>query len=396
MILYPRFAAILPVILLAILPGVVPVSHAAGFAIKIETSRGEFIDGTWAGVTEAVVRVNDGTSTREIPLDQVVALRPATAMHASAGPKINVTLTDGTSIFAQDLAMDAASVKIEPLRQAPINLPIKQIRSIRFRLGGPVTDPQWLGLVEQESRTDLMVIRRSNDQLDPIEGIVVGLSREKLQFELDGDKLDAPLERLEGILFRTSDAPKMAAKVQVADIYGSTFLAARLEPSDKSDSVEIMLPGNLKHVINLNQIQSITWSSGRIMLAGQSAASLEMTPYLATGLPSALIKGWFGPIADGEDLIAAAGGKIEYRVEDGFQTFAGSVQRDEAVAVGGTVLIRVLVDGELKWEQSLSDLKAKGFRIPIGGALRLRLEVSAGKDGDVGDQVRFLKPRLLK
>jgi hypothetical protein len=359
-------------------------------------SSGQFVKGTWEGTTGSVIRMDDGSTIREIPVDQVVALRPLKEVDASSGPPMTVTLTDGSSIRAQDLGMDETSIRIEPRRQAPVNVPIRQVRSIRFRLGSATTDPQWLGLVERNSRRDLMVIRRGNEQLDPIEGVVVGLDLEKLQFELDGEKIDAPLDRLEGVLFRSGDSPRSETSVKVADIYGSTFLAARLEPNESSEVVEIILPGQNRHSIPVQQIQSITWASGQVLLASETAASSAMKPYLSSKLPAELIKSWFGPIADGEDLVASAGGGVEYRVEEGFQTLAGSVGRDEAVARGGTVLIRILVDDQLKWEQTLADSAAKGFRIPVTGARRVRLEVLAGKDGDVGDQVRFLKPRLLK
>ena len=394
--LYDRTRMTLLPWLTAFLSGVLLVSQVGAVGFRVETGSGQFIEGTWAGTTGSVIRIDDGSTIREIPVDQVVALRPVSEVDSSSGPPMNVTLTDGTSICAQELGMDETSIRIEPRRQKPVNIPIRQIRSIRFRLGGAATDPQWLGLVEQESRSDLMVIRRGNEQLDPIEGVVVGLNREKLQFELDGEKIEAPLDRLEGVLFRSGDSPNSESKVKVADMYGSTFLAARLEPNDSSDVVEVMLPGQGKHSIPIQQIQFITWTSGRVLLAADTAAASEMKPYLSTKLPAGLLKAWFGPIADGEDLIASAGGGIEYRVEEGFQTLAGSVGRDEAVAGGGTVLIRILVDDQLKWEQSLVDSTAKGFRIPVIGARRVRLEVLAGKDGDVGDQVRFLIPRLLK
>jgi hypothetical protein len=372
------------------------VSQASGVAVRIETSSGEVLTGQWGGVTDTFVRLEDSTAAREIPLDQIVALRPEPPLDASTGPPMHVTLIDGSSVYAEDIGIDDTRIKIEPRRQSSFTLPIPQIRSIRFRRGGPTTDPQWLGLVEKVSRTDMMVIRRGNEQLDPIGGVVVGLNRETLEFELDGDKITAPLERLEGVLFRSADSDAPVAKVKVDDIYGSTYLTARLEPSDSSDSVEIRLAGQVKHSIPMAQVKAITWASGRVMLAAEPPASSELATFLPASLPPGLAKAWFGPIGDGEDIIATAGGKIDYRVADGFETLAGSVGRDGPVVAGGVVKIRVLVDDQVKWEQTLSDSMAKGFRIPVVGARRVRLEVLAGDDGDVGDQVRFSKPRLLK
>lgn len=384
----------------AILIGCVSVMASAAVcraaSVNIEMSSGEVVGGRWAGVAGAKVLLSDGATTRELPVDQIVALRPASPSQTTAFPPINAVLVDGTSIYAQAINMDDEFVTVEPRRQAKINVPITHVRSIRFRSGGPTTDPQWLGLTEKESRTDLMVIRRGNDQLDAIEGVIVGLDQQHLFFELDGDRIEAPLERLEGVLFRTTESATGNAPVKVTDIYGSTFLAARIEAGGASDSVEILLPGQVRHAIPIDQIKQITWASGRIMLSDQTPASMSVKLYLESKLPTDLVNDWFGPAADGVDLVAVATSSVEFRVEPGFQTLSGSVGRDSLVAAGGTVVIRVAVDDELKWEQSLVDSDPKGFQIPIGGARRVRLEVLAGDDGDVGDQVRFFKPRLLK
>ncbi|QDV46192.1 NPCBM/NEW2 domain protein [Stieleria neptunia] len=371
-------------------------SRVQATEVRIELSSGEVVGGRWAGSTGSSVRLEDGSSLREFPVDQVVALTLAASQESSTGPTINVSLTNGSSIFAQDVSMDDTTVIIEPRRQSEIRVPIDQVRSIRFRLGAPATDPQWFGLEDKELRSDLMVIRRGNDQLDPIEGVVVGLDPQNLLFELDGDPIEAPRDRLEGVLLRSAAASNARAAVKISDIYGSTFLTARLEQSDATDAIEILLPGQVRHRIALDQIERITWSSGRVMLARETPASTRMSPLLQTKLPTNLVTDWFGPAAEGEDLVMVAGGNAEYRVEPGFQTLAGSVGRDTLVSAGGTVTVRVVVDGEVQWEQSLTDSNTKGFRVPVAGANRIRLETLAGGDGDVGDQVRFLKPRLMK
>ncbi|MCA9135797.1 MAG: NPCBM/NEW2 domain-containing protein [Planctomycetales bacterium] len=365
-------------------------------AVTIETTAGEIVDGRWLGTDGSVVVLSVGSMTKEFTVQQLASLRLAKPADSVTGPSMEVVLGDGTSIVAEGVSMDETVVQIEPRRQAMIRMPIQQVRSIRFRPGTPATDPQWLGLAEKETRSDMMVIRRGNDQLDPFEGAVVGLDAKNLIFSLDGDKIEAPRDRLEGVLFRNPPSSQRTAKVKVVDIYGSTFLADRLEASDQTDSIDIMLPGQVRHRVAIDQIRIVTWASGRVMLASEVAADSEMSPYLKTKLPATLIKDWFGPVSEGEDLIATAGGRIEYRVEKGFQTLAGSVCRDQRVAGGGSVVVRLSADGEMKWEQTLDDSNAKGFRIPIGGASRVRLEVFATDDGDVGDQVRFLKPRLLK
>ncbi|QEF97531.1 NPCBM/NEW2 domain protein [Stieleria maiorica] len=395
----PWFSAIPFVAVLGCVSFAVPFSATCRAAVvQIELTSGETVRGRYAGVagTSVQLQVDGESSHRMLAVDQIVSLQVADARESSAGPATNVTLIDGTSIFARDVTADDSAVTLQPQRQAELRLPIGQVQSIRFRPGGPATDPQWLGLVDKPSRSDRMVIRRGNDQLDPIEGVVVGLDAEQLRFELDGDPIEAPRDRLEGVFFRTATDPAASSAVKITTIDGSIFLASRLEPSEATDAVEIVLPGQVRHPIPLERIKRITWASGRILLAQASAASTRMSPYLATNLPADLTSDWFGPAAQGEDLVMVAGGAAEYRVEPGFQTLAGSVGRDKLVTAGGTVIIRLVVDDVVQWEQALAESESKGFRIPVAGARRVRLEALAGDDGDVGDLIRFFKPRLMK
>ncbi|KAA5540234.1 hypothetical protein FYK55_21625 [Roseiconus nitratireducens] len=378
------------------LAGVSVGTLALAIPVQLETASGEQVEGDWAGTTESAVRIQSGSETREIPFDQMVAMRPKSAPDGRIGPTIHVDLVTGTTIAADDVSLTDTKLQIEPRDQAALEVPLDQAGSIRFRAASPATDPQWLGLTEGENRQDLMVIRRGGDQLDPIQGVVLGLNSKTLQFELDGDELEAPLERLEGVVFRTAPREPNATPVKVSDIFGSTWMASQLEPSGDEDSVLVRLPGNVKHSIPLQQIRSIAWTSGRILLADQPPAQRGIELFIRTSIPANLVSEWFGPHAEGQDLIGSAGGSIEFRVESGFETFAGSVQRDSAVARGGSVAVRILVDGDVRWEQTIKDDAPMGFRVDIAGARRVGLKVLPAGDGDVGDQIRFLKPRFLK
>lgn len=362
--------------------------------VEIETVSGEKVSGEWQAATEDAIRVKTDDGDQEIPIDKLVAMRPAEAPEPGTPPTNLVSIVTGSQIRVQGFSLKDGKFLLEPRRQSAIQLPVQQIRSVRFRLGNAKTDPQWLGLVEAENRRDVMVIRRPGEQLDPIEGVVLGLDDETLSFELDGEKIEAPIGRLEGVILR-STASSTSAKVRVEDIYGSVFAGLRLEPSSATDRIEVLLGDDVRHTIPLEHLKSVTWASGRQMLARTTAANTEVTPYLKTNLDSQLLEAWFGPRSDNDDLVATAGGSAEFRVESGFQTLAGSVVRDTDVNRGKAV-VRIMIDGKVAWEESVSGDKAKGFRVNIANARRVRLEVAAGKDGDVGDRVRFLNPRFLK
>jgi len=379
---------------ISVLAAVAPNSPAT--EVRLETTSGETISGTWAGNSEAVVRLTVDGDRQEVPLEQLVSLHPVSEVPQTDGPPTAVTLADQSTINARQQTLADETLRIEPLGQPAIEMPLNRVRSIRFRRGTATTDPQWLGLLEKEHRSDVMVIRRGNEQLDPIEGVVVGMDAQTLKFELDGDPIDAPLDRLEGVLFRTAESDAGRPNVQVFDRNGSVFFASRLEPSTQDDAIELLLPGRVRHTIALEEIDRIVWASGRVLLAQETPADSGYRATINVKLPAELLRRWFAPSAEGQDLVADPGGFVEYRVEEGFQKLAGSVVRDPEVADRGSVQIRILVDGNVAWEQSLTDDNPKGFSIDVANSRRVRLEVNSGGDGNVGDRIRFKKPRLLK
>ena len=131
-------------------------------------------------------------------------------------------------------------------------------------------------------------------------------------------------------------------------------------------------------------------------MAAQSPADADFKPYLVTDANAKLLADWFKPKADGEDIVISGSGSIAYRVGENYSTLAGMVRRDSSVSKAGDVHIKVMVDDKEVWNETLSDPQPRGFELKVRGARRVRFVADSGSDGDVGDTVRILRPRLLK
>ncbi|MEM6470264.1 MAG: NPCBM/NEW2 domain-containing protein [Planctomycetota bacterium] len=356
------------------------------------------VTGTWEAITDEGIEIRTDSGVETILFTELASVRPEPPLEAIEGPPQRITLVGGSVLSSQELATtDDESINIILRRQPDLKVPLRFVRSIRFRRGTATSDPQWLGLTEQENRSDVMVIRRGNDQLDPIEGVIVALDTETLDFNLDGDIIEAPIERLEGVVFRTTGGEANKNQIKITGRYGSQFFIDRLQSGPVASEISVDLPGETTHRIPIDQLREITWSSGRVMLAQEQPADSGYKPYLTPGIEPGLFKKWFEPRSEGSDLVASAGGSIEYRIDDGFQSLIGSVAREESVAATSKVIVRIELDENVAWEQKLDgSRRAVGFQIPVTDSRRVRFRVLAGDDGDVGDTVRFFQPRLLK
>lgn len=384
MVAYPLIFKYLALALLAVLP------------VQVQTNSGQTLRGDLLGFTEDTLRLDQGGSEVEVPFDDVARLIP-TEVEEETGPTYRVTLVGGSKIQAQDVRLTDSEMIIEPRRQNPLRIPVKQVKAIRFRAPSDETDAAWLGNLERESRGDALVIRRPGNRLDPQQGVVLSIQDGKVGFDLDDTVVNAPIDRLEGVIFGGTALVTEDADVQVIDVWGSEWSAVRIDPSQGDQPLQLQLTESIRHEVPLYQVVMIRWSGGVAMLPGLDPVSESLQTYFETGVDPKLLSSFFGSQPVGEQNLRMFGGSnIEYRIEPGYRLFAGSVRRDGDDGGASEVTVRLRLDSKVVWEESLKDLEPKGFELPVGEARRLAIEIDSGRDGDLGDRVLILRPRLLK
>ncbi|NND99371.1 MAG: hypothetical protein HKN47_18785 [Pirellulaceae bacterium] len=364
--------------------------------IRVTTTDGQSVEGDFVGVQPSTLLVETATGKQEFSFENLQSIVPVDKDDDATGPTIRVTLVGGSQIAVQDLRLKNDQLTIEPRRQKAITIPVKEVRSIRFRAASPATDPQWLGLVAQESRGDVLAIRRANDQLDPAPGVVEGIGPDNVQFVLDGDSIQAPIERIEGVVFGGVAKADVASKIQVVDQYGSRWAVTRLLPCPKGGPLHLELSENVTHQIPLSQLHNIFFSGGFTLLASIAPANSTYQPYIESKVNETLRSAWFGPKASGDDVLLSGGGSVEYRIDDAYTTLAGSARRDSSVAKAGAMTLSVLVDDKEVWQASFTDAEPRGFELSVKDSRRVRFVADSGDDGDLGDMIRVTRPRLLK
>jgi hypothetical protein len=378
------FKSLVSLILLAVIP------------VAVQTNEGERVEGTLLSIQDSTLVMEVGSKERTFAFEELASLEP-TGSSQESGPAWMVQLTGGSKITAESLVSENEQLKIQPRDQDLITIPMNQLRSIRFRRGSTETDSQWLGWLEQDQRSDLLVIRREGERLDPQQGLIKGLNPKTVAFDLEGTPIDAPIERLEGVIFANSNPATTASEIVVLDQYGSEWRATGMQADVEDGSIRVDLGANRTHRIKLNQVSLIRWSSGLVLLAGVTPAASTFDAAIQTGVPSTLLDSFFSASTINEnDLVMHSGASIEYRVDQGFSRFVGSVERHPDAKSGGRVAVRVELDGVEKWNQMVSDQQPSGFEIPLENARRVVIRVDDGGDGEVGDTVQVHRPRLIK
>lgn len=364
--------------------------------VSVKTSAGKITEGDLDGFTQSSLLLNQTGQVTEYAFDDLLSLRP-TDSEEKTGPTYRVTLVGGSRIAAVDLSLTENEVLIELRRQNQLRVPLDQVKAVRYRPSSVSTDAQWLGILDRQQRGDSLVIRRPGNRLDPQQGVVESVMAATVGFNIDGTRINAPVDRLEGIIFGGTQSLVEGTDIRVTDVYGSTWSVISIEPSLGDQPLQMRLSSSVMHELPLHQIESIRWSGGFSLLAYEKPANRSFQPYFQTNVSGNLLKDLFAPNRDGEaDLLMFGGSSIEYRIEPGYQLLAGTVRRGDKITNAGKVSVQIELDGETVWQEELPDGEPRGFELSVEQSRRLKFVVDSHADGDLGDTVRISRPRLLK
>ena len=374
-----------------------------GVSFRVTETTGESFDAELVSVDDGRLTVDRGDGPREFALDALLRLEsriPAAeaGIDRAVEPAATVTLRDGSEIAADSVSLQNDRLTLDVGGSEPFVVPARQTLAVRFGPGSPATDPRWLGLLDEPARGDRMVIRRDGGRLDAVGGVIEAIDGDRVRFSLGGDTVQAPIERLEGLLLGGGEALDSGDTAMIVrDTTGSVWRAERWQSAADGDAIELFLPGGLSRRLKIDRIASVQFQGGLLSLADQKPAAASFEPYLRTGADPSFARQWFGPrpSADGA-LSCVAGTTVEYRVEPGFSKLLGTVRRAPEIATAGRVRVRISLDEEAAWEQVLGDHESIGFELDIDRAARIRLEVLPDDDGSLGDRVEWMRLRLVK
>lgn len=376
---------------------------AGELAVTVRPVDGPVFDAQWLAVdTDGVELLVDGRQ-QSVPWDQLQSL---SRQQPAAGIPIatRVFLRDGSQLPVDQVTLSGEFANLKLRRQASLQVPVRQLAIIRFRSPAARVEQQWAGLVKQQADEDRLVILRGTDTLDSAGGIIQSISAEQVVFDLGGSPVEAPINRLEGVLFGGPEPLQPQPRLRLHDIYGGTWFVDRLLPGEQAGALIVETRSGLQHPLSLDLIERIELASGVVYLSSLEPVEHTYQPYISipAAIPTDLARQWLGMHVDPStgDLMVPSRSLLTYRVEPGFSRFASRVQIDPGVRLGGRAVVRFRLgtpQAEPVWESELTiGEAAKDVEIMIGETSRLIMEVDFGGDSDIGDVVRMAAPRFLK
>ena len=395
---------------------------------KIKLLAGEGPVGQLVSVGTDRVAIRSAEGEKSIPTAELLWVEIAPA--ADSKPEAWVELLDGSRLNAAEYTAAAGQAKIELTSGQSVMALTRAIKSVRFRPQDPALAGQWREILESQATGDMVVVRKTSMRpveegdntntttevaLDQLEGTILDVGPQSVQFEFDGEKIDVRREKLEGVVYyhpaRREFSPPAC---KLVDVGGSAWSIKTLELTDgrlKGSTV-----GGVAIDFPLAAVTKIDYSVGNVFFladlepdtgGGDPAVSLQPASMTfkfgrmfgvrsrpPLGAASFQIKGT--KYDNGLSLHSPA--SLVYRVPEGVRWLRAVAGVDDSVVVPGRFDLVVLGDGKELVRHAFSP-DQRGpvpLDLDVSGARRVTISLDPKDGQDIGDQLDLCEARLTK
>ncbi|MEX2187593.1 MAG: NPCBM/NEW2 domain-containing protein [Pirellulales bacterium] len=388
---------------------------------EVETVSGSRTSGALvdASAQHVVVRAADGEKTiAATDVMRVTFPGASTAEHAKIAAWIE--LVDGTRLTAAALTRTKDQFAWKSPFDAAGALDARDVRTIRFQEADEAVLDRFAEIASRKASGDQIVIRRGEQTIDSLSGIVRDITADAVQFEIDGEVKPVPMKRVFALVFyRPTGRELPATACVVVDALGMTLPAAALRVAD--GKLHLTTPAGLEIVRNLDDIARIDYAAAKTVYLGDlKPESVEWSP-LVGGEPSEELIQLFRPRTDralfggplllprddagryspawpyAKGLAIHSRTKLVYRLPRSFRSLSAVAGIDSRVRPAGSVRLVIDGDGKELYAGTLSGKDAAvSLALDVQGVKRLTILVDFDDDLDVADHLNLCDARLVE
>jgi hypothetical protein len=351
-----------------------------------------------------VLNAQTGTP-RQISFENILRLRFA-SKSTPAKPELSmaVEMRGGSRIVASDLTSDGKNVTITAA-SGPLVFPSKAVNNCMFRKLTAELLPQWKSFVESQVASDMLVLERSDDSLDKIEGLIGKVTSEFVSFDVDGQNVEAPREKLAGIKYFSADMALGPLAGVVRDVHRNEWIISSI--ISKGDSCTLKLNCGESVTLPMADLIEIDLSYGNSRYVAEMEP-LERTsqPRFELGIELAdaaklfgarKVEATAGPGLKGPSVEFIGAGAATYRVPAGFTKLVGAVELKPGGQAFMACRAAVMLENKTLWEHNFdATRKPQEISLAVESDKRLRLVVESKADHPLGDIIIWKELRLLK
>ena len=314
---------------------------------------------------------------------------------------IKVGLTDGSILAIQKIEGREKDWRIQlDDRMAQVGF-AGELKYLKLKSLDAKGEEAWEAYVREEIKSDALIVVRPGGALDRVDGVVKEIRDGKIQFDVDGQIVEASFDRLAGVLWYRKALSAKPKGVNVILSNGSTLFSQKVKLVD--DSLQIAGSWGDSLIVPLQWLDAIdcgldklAWLSGLIPIDSRSnnkGGFGDFDSMLAKTTKPRWVKGE----GSNQDLLFSGPGEYMFRAPEGMTKLQARLQRSSESESRSAILVEVWVDDqiairkEIAPEEELLDLE-----VPIVPEKKIKLVMASKSALNLGTRVLWRQPRLSK
>lgn len=374
--------------------------------MQISDIHGQIWKGNLVSVDQeqVVYKATDSSSDAEIikrteeilRMDRSGSKKPVTATES-----IRAGLVDGSLLNLQKIEGKEKNWTIEfsnGLAQTGI---LGELKHLKLKKLDANSQEAWESYLREDIKSDALIVIRPGGSLDRVDGLVKEIRDGKVLFDVDGQVVEASVDRLAGVIWYRKQQSTVTDGFQVRLSNGSLLNSRKVSFND--GSAQIQGPWGVPLVVPLDWIESIdcglnklSWVSG---LEPLEAFALKKTGFgeFDSVLASTFKPRWVEGEGGNQNLLFSAPGGYVFRAPAGMTKLQTRLQRANESNAQSPVSIEVWVDDQVAFKKELgAQQQSIDVEVGIASEKKIKFVVASKSALNLGTRVMLIQPRVSK
>jgi hypothetical protein len=337
----------------------------------------------------------------------VFANQPQTAIAA-----VEITTLDGSKAYGDRLVGKGnTGWRLRTSAEKEEVLLGKSLKAVRLKAIGPELIAAWQNAIQETKNTDAVIVLRPGNNLDRINGVIVQVLESSVTFDLDGQQIDIPIEKLIGLVWFQRELERIKPTIEVVSTSRSKWMAETFSLDTNANVLELKTQLGQTISIPRAEIATINYSTANIRwlselepLEAVAEKQIEFkTPIAALDrafAPRFVINGLVPPSSSqpgDKDLQFPSPGHYLFRVPDGFSSLQCRIERTGNGQQRTDLSIEIWQDDQKVSEKPLAhDIDFIELEVPLKPEKKTRLAVVCKSKLLIGTEVVWKQPRLKR
>jgi len=325
---------------------------------------------------------------------------------------VELSMVDGSKAFGDRLT--GKSITGWRLRTSPekeLTLQGKSLKAARLKAIGPELVSAWQNAIQETTNTDAVIVLRPGNNLDRINGVIVQVQEASVSFDLDGQQIDIPIEKLIGLVWFQRELDRIKPTVEIVATNRSIWMAESFSFDAKANVMELKTQLGQTLSIPRAELLSVNYATANIRWLSElesieAIANRQIefrTPIAALDrafIPRFVVNG-MAPKSNAQpgdkDLQFPTPGHYLFRMPEGFSSLQCRIERTGNGPQRTDLIIEVWQDDQKVTEYPLAhDVDFIDLEVALKQEKKTKLAVTCKSKLLIGTEVVWKQPRLKR